>query len=250
MIRHLDRIDGDDCSIQEMKIWNSTHRKDAMFKINPYICKSQNKLLSLVKSLNDNGVEIDRIFCSPFLRCIETAILLTNASDKIKDKTINIDFNLSEFLNEDLMFTFPVDLKAIYEHSKTYLSENFSDKPYTLKELKTELKMESSESDEAYKARVNTEIKLLRNSYEGNILIVTHADAYRQYNEADKSMRYGEVYELNIPIEEKPKVEVILSAEKPLNESIDKSVIESEEGGYYKKYLKYKMKYLKLKHKL
>ena len=33
MIRHLDRIDGDDCSIQEMKIWNSTHRKDAMFKI-------------------------------------------------------------------------------------------------------------------------------------------------------------------------------------------------------------------------
>jgi broad specificity phosphatase PhoE len=246
MIRHLDRIDGDDCSVPEMKLWNSTHRKDPMFKINPYICKSQNKLSSLVKSLNENGVEINRVFCSPFLRCIETAILLTNSCDKIKDKTINIDFNLSEFLNEDLMFTYPVDLKAIYEHSKSYLSANFSDKPYTLKELKTDLTMESSESEEAYKVRINTEVKFLRNNYEGNILIVTHADAYRQYNSEDKNMKYGEVYELSIPVEKKEEVLVVASSD-----TVEKSSeIDSDEGGYYKKYLKYKMKYLKLKHNL
>lgn len=235
MIRHLDRIDGDDCSIQETRIWNSLDSKDNMFVINPYICKSRNKLASIIDSLNKNGVEIDHIFCSPFLRCIETAILLTNSSNMIKDKTININFNLSEFLNEDLLFTFPVNLMEIYEHSKQYLEKNFTDIPYILKDLKTDLTMEASESEQAYNERINAEIKLLRNTYEGNILIVTHADAYRQYNEMDKSMKYGEVYKLDISIDK---------TDTELNEKLP---IESDNGGYYKKYLKYKMKYLKLK---
>jgi broad specificity phosphatase PhoE len=242
MIRHLDRIDGDDCSIQEMRLWNSTHRKDKMFQINPYICKSSNKLQSILKSLRENGVQIDHIICSPFVRCIETAILVSNNSDLVKDKTIHIDFNLSEFLNEDLMFTFPVDIKEIYEHSKSYLaSTKFEEGTYTLKDLKTDLIMESSESEVAYKTRVDTEIKSLRGSLAGNILVVTHADAYRQYNSSDKSMKYGEVYEL--PITPAPTV----STAEPVKE---KAEVKADEGGYYEKYLKYKMKYLKLKHNL
>ena len=239
MIRHLDRIDGDDCSIKEMRLWNSTHSKDKIFQINPYICKSNNKLQSLLKTLTENGVEINHIVCSPFLRCIETAILVSNNSPLIKDKTIHIDFNLSEFLNEDLMFTFPVEIKDIYEHSKSYLaSTKFEEGTYTLKDLKTELRMETSESEEAYKVRVDTEIKSLRGSLSGNILVVTHADAYRQYNSSDKSMKYGEVYEL--PISE---------SEKPVKKETEPEV-KADEGGYYEKYLKYKMKYLKLKHNL
>lgn len=227
MIRHLERIDVDDASPAECRLWGSTHSKDPLFKMNPYIIKSENKLPKLVSNLNETGVVIDSVVCSPFLRCIETAVLLVNSSDKFKDKIINIDFNLSEFLNSDYEFQrFPLDVKEIYEHSKSYIQTSLAGKEYTLNELNTDLVMHASEEEAAYRARIDKVLKELRSKCSGNILIITHADAYVPYNAARQQMKHGMVYELDIPASE------------------------GAGGGYYKKYLKYKMKYLKLKNSL
>ena len=218
LIRHLDRIDNDDCSIDEMRKWNSTHRKEYIFRVNPYICQSNNKLNKLVENLISKGnPEFDHIICSPFLRCIETAILVKNKYANIKNKTINIEFNLSEFLCEDFGFIKPIDIKTVYEHSKSYLAANYKD--FELNNINTTLMLTEYETDEEYTARIQKVLAEIKSKYSGNILIVSHKDAL------ELNMKYGEVYKLNIP------------------EQLDEKL----KGGYYNKYLKYKAKYLKLK---
>lgn len=210
LVRHLDRIDNEDCSLEETKLWNSTFRKEYIYQINPYICKSNNKLELLIKNLGD--VKFDHIICSPFLRCVETAILIKNNYPNITNKEININFNLSELICEDFSFTVPLNIQDIYLHTKKYLIEHNSD--YKLIDYNTELKFDSYETDEEYNLRIKKAIRDINEKFKGNILIVTHRDAL------NIGMKYGFVYNI--------KLDVL-------------------DGGYYQKYLKYKGKYLKLK---
>lgn len=214
LVRHLDRIDNEDCGLEETRLWNSTYRKDYLFQINPYLCKSNNKLKKIMDNLTLQGnPSFDHIICSPFLRCIETAILIKNNYPNIKDTKININFNLSELVCEDYLFKMPTDIATIYNHSKKYLEANYKD--YELNELNIDLKFDDFETDENYEKRIKAILKEIKSKYSGNILIVTHKDAL------NLNMKYGEIYKLS--------------------ESVNL------DGGYYQKYLKYKAKYLKLK---
>jgi broad specificity phosphatase PhoE len=214
IVRHLDRIDEDDCDIESSRKWNGIDRLQYINKINPYICKTNNKLNKIIVNLNATEPTIDYIICSPFLRCIETAILIKNNYANILDKTINIDFNLSEFIVRYYGFTIPINISEVYEHSKSYLTSNYSD--YLLNELNTELSFDKYETDEEYTERINKVMTDIKLKYSGkNVLVVTHKDAL------NLNMRYGEVYKLNEDL--------------------------TFSGGYYNEYIKSKSEYLSLK---
>ena len=47
------------------------------------------------------------------------------------------------------------------------------------------------ENDEVYAERIKNVLLDLRSKYSGNLLIVTHADAYLKYNSGNRAMEYG-----------------------------------------------------------
>ena len=65
--------------------------------------------------------------------------------------------------------------------------------------------------------RILEELNVIRKKYSGNILVVTHADAFKQFNVEEKRMDYAKVYNINL---------------------------DRLEGGYKQKYMKYKIKYI------
>lgn len=222
MVRHLERIDMNQRpSSAEYKEWLSL--KDIYdYKINPYLDK-ENSVDRLLENLEEK--KINHIICSPFVRCIQTAILIANSKDlEITDKTIYIDYKLGEFVHESFEFVIPVDISNIYEHSKKYISENFNSLPFTLNESGIlPLIYREYETDEQYHKRILDELKLIRTTYSGNILVVTHGDAFTNLSPDKKRMEFGKVYKIELP---------------------------ETTGGFREKYFKYKMKYLELKSKL
>ena len=97
MVRHLERIDSEeDVTREETEKWNKI-KKEYLNRINPYLQK-KTKINKIVENLED--IHIDHIICSPYLRCIQTAMLIANSTDvNIIDKTINIDYRLGEIFH-------------------------------------------------------------------------------------------------------------------------------------------------------
>ncbi len=228
LLRHYDRIDQDPekCPKEVMRNWNSKDRKEYIFRINPYLCCGNRveQTTSYIKELDD--ICFDYVFCSPFLRCIETAIqIMDSTPSNFMSKNIFIDFNLSEIIDTEVdFFVTPLDIKTIYDHSKSYLSDNNSNfKNYTLVDHNTDLKFEESESEEKYEKRISNIVKSLREKYGGNILIVTHGYAIKSFNPSIRKMEHGPLYDITA------------------------YATGGNYDNYYKKYLKYKMKYLQLK---
>ena len=243
MIRHLERVDdAENRRTEQYKLWKSVEN-DYNYKINPFLNDvSSNKYLEkLTESLSDELDEqkIDYVICSPFTRCIETAILVSNGlSDKVTNKTIHIDYKLSEIIHHANHFEYPLKIDDVYNFSLRYICDKY---PLDVKRLVVdeetkklefyndekdigELDSEEYTIDGEYIKRISDEIKIIRAKYSGNILVVTHADAIK-ISSGIKRMEYGKFYEIN----------------------------ESLIGGnimYREKYLKYKAKYLNLKKKL
>jgi hypothetical protein len=224
MVRHLERVDTEGKTPDECRQWNTVIKKKYPDVLNPYLI-TEPTISKLEDNLQKLAIDIDHIICSPYLRCIQTAIHITKLETvTVKDKTIHIDYRLGEFFSEfmDPPFLKPLDLDEIYKNSREYLQTIFT----TLPELEVEpykLAFESDESDEEYNKRINDAIHDIRKKYSGNILIVTHSDAYIPYNSAHRRMEYNKVYDIT-----------------------DK-ILDSYEGSHKQKYLKYKNKYLELK---
>jgi broad specificity phosphatase PhoE len=127
------------------------------------------------------------------------------------------------------MFEKPLNLDTIFSHSNHYVSEKLSAVPHNIDTSNNEaLILSEFETDDEYASRVNNVILDLRTKYSGNLLIVTHADAYRQYNLAGRAMKYGEVYDIELPV---------------------KDMGGGASNNYKFKYAKYKNKYFELKNK-
>jgi broad specificity phosphatase PhoE len=221
MIRHLERIDmSDNTRSPEFEEWKKI-REDYDIKINPYL-DTHISISRLVENLEDK--KIDHIVCSPYVRCIQTAILVVNSRElNITDKTIHIDNKLGELVHPSLLFEKPHVVDRVFENSKRFVEEKYSSMTFTLDNSDNlPLTFEEFETDEEYDKRILNELKEIRRKYSGNILIITHADAHKQFTADRKGMDFGRVYNINLDMD----------------------------GGYKQKYLKYKSKYLKLKSKL
>ncbi len=225
LLRHYDRIDQDPerCPPAEMRKWYSENSKKSLYDVNPYLCAG-NRVIDTVRNLAElGGIKFDYVFCSPFLRCIETAIQIMDASPaNFTDKKIFIDYCLSEFIDTETdNFKLPLEITTIYEHSKAHLAEkNASFPSYSLVDHNVDLKFDASETEPKYLSRIEKTIKLLRSTYAGNILIVSHGYAIKALDPTIRKMEHGPLYDISS---------------------------KSAGGNYYQKYLKYKFKYLKLK---
>jgi broad specificity phosphatase PhoE len=221
MVRHLERIDTSDLPMSSAyKEW-IIQRNDYNYLINPYL-DTEISIGKLVDNLEEK--KIDHIVCSPYVRCIQTAILITNSRDlDIVDKTIHIDYKLGELVDESYLFRVPLNVESVYSHSKRYIGEKFNTIRHTLDDADNlPLVFDDYETREQYNKRILDELKNIREKYSGNILVVTHADAYKQFNSEKKAMDFGRVYDINL----------------------------GSVGGYREKYIKYKTKYLELKAKI
>jgi hypothetical protein len=225
MVRHLERIDGDDGTRDETKEWNSGNK--ITYKENPYLIQRPS-----IQKIIDNlrGKHIDHIVCSPFLRCIQTAILISNSSEvDIANRNIIINFELGELASIDMGLTLPLDLEKIYAQSKDYLSKKgiVTEFPFDESHINP-LVFAEDETDDQYNLRILNVMRDMFKKLSGNILFVTHSDAVIPFNNG-RRMNYGIIY--SIPEEIVGKVEDV----------------DSEESTYERKYLKYKNKYLNLK---
>ena len=123
MVRHLERIDDVDYVNKETNDWKKISSAEPLYKINPYLISTPSIEL-IIKNLE--AKDIDYIICSPFLRCIQTAILIANSSADSKHKIIYIDYRLGEIFDDYLFPTKPLDLEIIYTHSIKHISEILS----------------------------------------------------------------------------------------------------------------------------
>ena len=119
--RHLERIDdGSDSSIDLMRKWNTVDRKNPEYHINPYI-SDINSLHKLVSKLQSQPYCVDYVISSPFLRCVQTAILIShqlNSTQKQRQShcgihNINIDYRLAEW-NDSVLFDVPYNTDVIF----------------------------------------------------------------------------------------------------------------------------------------
>jgi broad specificity phosphatase PhoE len=222
MVRHLERIDvTNNQSTEEYKKWLK-QSNDYNYLINPYL-DTEISVSRLGENLED--IKIDHIICSPYVRCMQTAILIiNNLGLNIINKTIHIDYKLGELVDEAFFFRVPLNIESVYLHSKKYIEEKFNMLSFTLDDKDNEpLIFTNYESMEEYNKRILDELKVIREKYSGNILVITHADAFKQFNTERKRMEYGRVYKIDL---------------------------DRLEGGYKQKYMKYKTKYIELKKKL
>ena len=197
LTRHLQRIDdtGSRDKTLELK-WRSEDEKDIRYKINPYLvdkAKDPENIQDVLKEIPIENINV--IISSPFLRCIQTSLLLRNQINKLKEdahlepiKQIHINFGLSEIIDDALFHPVktPINIRKIFEFSKYYLTTNENLTPDLLLEseclpeiLHNEIDLTKNPEDEneQYIKRIKQTLRQIYEKYSGqNILIVTHAD--------------------------------------------------------------------------
>ena len=164
---------------------------------------------------NENSI----IFCSPFLRCMETANII---STLLGIESININFNLSELCTGVLMpWYIPefdngtgVNINNIYENSLKRINEKHIDiSKFTLMHSDS-LRIINDNESGSYEKRIYECLEYLyHNTDKQFILIITHSDSLRQF--AGTGMDFYKKYEIT------DKFTKLLS------------------GGYFKKFNKY-----------
>ena len=230
LIRHLERIDKDNkehpednwskriLTDRDAKAWNLLY-KDYNFIINPFL-KDKTSINALICNLKE--IKIDHIVCSPFIRCIQTAILVANSPElTITDKIIHINYGLGEIIDYESGFrNTPVNMKDICDFSKKYIAEHFKLLSYTLEDTNPDLVITKFEKQKGYDERVLKAVNDIRSTFKGNILIVAHSYTRRQFSVSGTSgMSHGKIYPIYL--------------QSPVS--------------YKDKYIKYKTKYLELK---
>ena len=195
LTRHLQRIDdsGSRDKTLEQK-WRNEDEKDIRYKINPYladIAKDPHNIKNVLEKIPIENINV--IISSPFLRCIQTSLLLQNQINIIKEaarldpiKQIHINFGLSEIMDDDVFYPVktPINIRQIFEFSKCYLSANEGLAPDLLLESEclpeichNEIDFTKNPEDEQYRIRIKQTLHQIYKKYSGqNILIVTHAD--------------------------------------------------------------------------
>jgi broad specificity phosphatase PhoE len=251
-IRHLQRIDDlEDYRKPEYKEGWKNNTNKLKYKENPYLCVESDNCGVDKMILNFNEIRDDYkdffIISSPFLRCIQTSLLVADALE-INKNNIKIDFSLGEINSEGLFCGGAYETEIIYKLSLEYLQ--FPDDKFEI--INRNYKGGSYEddwnmnndpnfvnTDKDYYKRINAELKSLNESTEWkdkNIIICTHNDALRDITCTN-------------PTTGKKIDTAKIGYNRVVN--LNECNLSLQGGSNYKlKYLKYKKKYLELKNNL
>jgi monoamine oxidase len=180
IIRHLERID-------QVNIFNDWTDKQKLI-INPYLSDmtSENKLIKRLRN-----TKLTKIICSPFLRCVQTAIKVCMAYNI---KELYIDFNLSELNNKKVLTNYdsPFNTNEVYISTKNYLDK------YSECHIKLIL-LDDTYKGDIYEDMINYSKRLIKtfkkHSENKNVLLVTHGLSLL-WSDKDLFMDYGQVYKL------------------------------------------------------
>ena len=136
--RHFDKITTvkngkhSTCFTQnEIDTFDKIFIKNKNIYLNPFICDDTfERVYQIYKTLD--GLQIDMIICSPFLRCIQTALDIVNFTKNnnyinIIDKNIYIDYGLSAIFKEFKLPTSMTQPKKILIDDIYNFSLNFID---------------------------------------------------------------------------------------------------------------------------
>jgi len=142
--------------------------------MNPYICNDTEKKRLPTTREYLHSVTISNIICSPFLRCIQTALDIVNDfSINIIDKTIYIDFNLAEYGGalKDFMIDNQLNINDIFEKSLKYLdTSDTKRKIYPNKKIKLwdpSNYILYGENDTQYRMRIDNAFEKIKKIYSG-----------------------------------------------------------------------------------
>lgn len=232
LTRHLQRIDdGSDSSKEYAVKWNTIDSKNPNFVINPYLSDYSEKYVKIVTGKITEPIDI--IVSSPFLRCMQTALKISNElniSGSLISK-IYIDFGLSEFVDDYTFYNAPnsqINIQSIYDFSLSQFSP--------VDRVKFELidstpQIINFESEESYGLRIKSTLdQIYRDFPNKKILIVTHAFSY--YPLVGRELKYTDVFVLA------PELFTTVKSDN------------SDNSTWKQKYLKYKTKYLNLMKKI
>lgn len=229
MTRHLERIDSEDASAIQSRQWNSVDKKLEMYQYNPYITDVNYEDNSKNREYKQSFIEKrpDVIVSSPFLRCMQTALIIANATGV---PNIHIDFGLSEVVDNSTIRRFapkesadgdrfrgtiPLDVSQIYEYSlehfrtketgvdiSKFILSN-SEPRFIDNESRVDdygFIEESPDARIVYYDRIKVTLKNINTRFTGKkVLVVTHADAYFPFNDDGKLMSYRQIYTIPIP---------------------------------------------------
>lgn len=246
LLRHFERIDDSGAINKEMD--NNWNKKDSsIFSHNPYLSDKayeQKNIEKVVKNIPDIQL-IDIIITSPFLRCLQTSLIMMDKINQKKNESslepisnIFVDFGLCEYIDDFIFYdiTMPYNLMNIYNNSICYLNEKGINTPFEIFNYQPN-NITEYENDESYIKRIRETIKKINECFYGkNILIVSHSYSCMIIDK-QKKLEYYEP----IKIEQS-----ILSS----SSSSSSSSFNSNATEYKIKYNKYKTKYLELKQKI
>lgn len=212
--RHLQRIDGPDIPVEEAQEWHNIYVKLPGFIENPYISKRNGHKRVINKILNQ--MKPDIIITSPFVRCIQTSIIIAKRTG-IDLKNIYIDYNLGEW-NANHLFKKPFNSEQIFNHSIKYLTnKNLLRTPMKDCYIKNrnvlgpiindQYQGNKFEDINKYAERVKDEIVRLGHEVKNNnvnVLIVTHSIATKALVKSVNpgyAMNYEDVIDISQYIE-------------------------------------------------
>lgn len=235
LLRHFERID--DSGANNKKIeekWKQINSKNKIFLHNPYLSDKAYDKNNILKVINQipNIQLIDEIICSPFLRCLQTSLIMRNEINQLKTNekkilNIKVDFGLSEYFDKNAFYDIelPYNIMNVYNNSIQYLKENNFNVLFEIINPNPNI-IRKYENCDIYIQRIKNTINDICEKFKNkNILLISHAYSY-MIIEPLKTLKYYEPIKINTKI---------------LNETNDEK--------YKSKYLKYKLKYLKLKNK-
>ena len=190
LIRHLQRIDGDDGTVDETSEWNTRYRTE--YESNPYIIQNSSvdtlKTNLLTTNSNDNFDDFF-IVTSPFLRCIQTSLLIANKLDMSYDK-IKVHYGLSE-LNDGFTVFPAYTTQSIYDQTLQYLRTK--DLQHTFDVINDDYKGGNAQEDSEYFKRVKNAASDIKKIYNKTI-ICTHAYSAETFGKAQ--MKYNDVVDI------------------------------------------------------
>ena len=150
-----------------MKIYILRHEdrtQDCTF-FSPLTKKGLTNSVELIKHLNN--CKINLIFCSPFIRTLQTIYPYSKSSET----KINFEYGLSEIHHPDI-----IPIKSVGVSLPEYLCESFNYEP-SYKSIISSTEIEYPEIEKNVKKRIKKVLRDIISKYyesDNNILIVTH----------------------------------------------------------------------------
>jgi len=201
LTRHLERIDDSNSSVELNKVWNSLYIKE--YEFNPFITdiNSIDNISNKLKDLN-----FDIIISSPFLRCIQTALLLKENLNIKSD--ILIDMGLGEIFIEDIFYKrSKQNHYTIFNQSINFLLNDINFLNINKDHIKNIKLIDSNqfnildeyETDKQYNNRIIYTFNKIIEAYScKKILIVSHAHVYNALSKNNEYLQYGIPKEIDI----------------------------------------------------